>query len=150
MAVRPWQNRFLDINLREGVKITGKGSTDSNYSGTRLNVKTSGKKVGSVNVLDLKTGPSQSDGCISSSEESGTALEVNQSAPSKPKAELYVDNAAEEVNSRPGIGMRSKSNPEERSTRLDKQAKKRLSLPNSGDSFSPTLWMHCISTTVLI
>lgn len=130
MAVRPWENRFVDINLREGVMIRGNGSADSNYNGTRLNVKASGKKVGSVHVSALKTGPSQSEGCNLSPGMPGTALEVNQLATNKP----YADNAAEEVNSRPGISARSQSNPRERSIQSDKQAKKRLSLPNTGDS----------------
>ncbi|OWM69051.1 protein IQ-DOMAIN 1 [Punica granatum] len=130
MAVRPWENRFLDINLREGVMIRENGFAEGNHNGTRPNTKASGKKVVSVNVS--KTGPTQSDGCSSSPGDSGTTLEANQSALNKPKTKPSVDIAAEEINSRPGIASRSKSNPKERSNQSDKQAKKRLSLPNTG------------------
>ncbi|KAK4741929.1 hypothetical protein SAY87_025517 [Trapa incisa] len=128
MAVRPWENRFLDINLREGVTVLEKESAECNYTGTRFNSKVSGKKI---NVSAPKTGSSQSNACSSSLGESGTTLEVNQSAPNKLKTKPSTDTAAE-VSSRPVIGARSQSNPKERSTQSDKQVKKRFSLPNNG------------------
>ncbi|KAF2299838.1 hypothetical protein GH714_004336 [Hevea brasiliensis] len=93
MAVRAWENRFLDINLKDG-----------------------------------KTGPSNSDG----SGTSPSKLEASNTLFAKPKAKPVLEDAAEEANSRPGIAQRSRSNPKERSIQSDKQAKKRLSLPNSG------------------
>lgn len=130
MAVRPWENRFLDINLREDVMIWEKGPSQSYYSGTRPSAKASGKKLVSVNVSAPKKGPPHSDGCSFSPGELGTTLEENPSAHDKLPCD---DNVAEEVRFRPGIGLRSNSNPKERSTQSDKLVKKWLSLSNTGN-----------------
>ncbi|KAK4792550.1 hypothetical protein SAY86_022985 [Trapa natans] len=131
MAVRPWENRFLDINLGEGVKFLEKEPAECDYTVTIANSKASERKI---NALAAKTGSSQSNACSSSLGlgESGTTLEVNHSDPNKLKTKPSADTAAEEVSSRPVIGARSQSNPKERSTQSDKMAKKWFSLPNNG------------------
>ncbi|XP_040993623.1 protein IQ-DOMAIN 1 [Juglans microcarpa x Juglans regia] len=135
MAVRPWENRFLDINLRDGVMVHENGSAEGN-DGITSHLKSAGKKpIASnlhPNLSSQKMGPSHSDGFGSSSSKSAGMQEASDTLPSKPKPKAQMDDPVEEAKSRPGIGLRSHSNPKERSAQPDKQAKKRLSLPNSG------------------
>ena len=56
-------------------------------------------------------------------------LESSDTQPVQPN----VENAVEEANSKPELKSRSHSNPKERKLQADKQAKKRLSLPNNGE-----------------
>ncbi|KAK3408307.1 hypothetical protein EUGRSUZ_J00581 [Eucalyptus grandis] len=133
MAVRPWENRFLDINLKDGVMVREEGS-DEGKNGIRTQIKSAAKKPAVSNLSIQRTGPSQSDGCGSSPNDSTSTPEVTQTVSSKPKPKHVTQNALEEANQRPGVGTRSHSNPKERSTQPDKQAKKRLSLPNNGAS----------------
>uniref|UniRef100_A0A5B6ZJX6 IQ-domain 5 n=1 Tax=Davidia involucrata TaxID=16924 RepID=A0A5B6ZJX6_DAVIN len=138
MAVRPWQNRFLDINLRDGVMTHENGSPDEGKNGTKAQLKSAGKKPISSNLnsslSNQKTGPCNSDGCGSSPSKSASMQEASNTMFTKTKSKPVLEDLAEEATSRPGIGSRSHSNPKERSTLSDKQAKKRLSLPNSGQS----------------
>ncbi|KAA8550150.1 hypothetical protein F0562_001834 [Nyssa sinensis] len=133
MAVRPWENRFLDINLRDGVMIHENGSADGK-NGARAQLKSAGKKPISPNVhsnlSNQKIGPSHSDGCGSSPSKSASMQEASTTLFAKPKSKLALEDLVEEATSRPGIGSRSHSNPKERSSFSDKQSKKRLSLPN--------------------
>lgn len=131
MAVRPWENRFLDINLRDGVMIRENGSTEGK-NGSKTQSKSAGKKPISLNLSNQKMGPSNSDGGSSSPTKSAMFQEASSTVSVKPKSKPILEDLAEEANSRPGVGSRSHSNPKERSTLQDKQAKKRLSLPNSG------------------
>ncbi|XP_044483515.1 protein IQ-DOMAIN 5-like [Mangifera indica] len=131
MAVRPWENRLLDINLKDGVMIHENESAETN-SGSKSQIKSSGKKPFSSNLSIQKTGPSQSDGSSSSPGISAGMLEAFAMQFAKPKSKPLLEDVIEEVNSRPaGIGARSHSNPKERSTQSDKAVKKRLSLPNN-------------------
>ena len=148
MAVRPWENRFLDINLRDGVMVHENGSAEGN-NGTKSHLKSAGKKpIASnlhTNLSSQKMGPSYSDGCGSSPSKSAGMQEASNTLLVKLKPKPHTDDPVEESNSRPGIGLRSHSNPKERSTQPDKQAKKRLSLPNSGE-FSLSLSLSlCVS-----
>ncbi|CAI8616185.1 unnamed protein product [Vicia faba] len=114
MAVRPWENRFLDINTKDGVKVDENDVMDGSSNGIRPQFKPTNAKSNLPNihpsVVSHKTGLSLSDGCESSS--------TSKSA---------------ENNSKSGF-PRSQSNPKERNSQVDKdkQAKKRLSLPNNG------------------
>lgn len=132
MAVRPWENRFLDINLRDGVMVHEDGSAGGK-SGTKPHLKSAGKKPIASNLQPSlsshKMGPSLTDGCGSSPTESAGVLEASSTVAAKLKPK---EDPVGEASSRPGNGLRSRSNPKERSTQPDKQAKKRLSLPNSG------------------
>ncbi|XP_065865310.1 protein IQ-DOMAIN 5 isoform X2 [Euphorbia lathyris] len=134
MAVRPWENRFLDINLRDGVMIRENGTSEGkNVTETQLKPSSKKLAVSSLrsNITTQKTGPSYSDGSSSPSKSAGM-LEASNAHFAKPKPKPVFEDLAEEAISRPGIVQRSHSNPKERSTQHDKQPKKRLSLPNSG------------------
>lgn len=135
MAVRPWENRFLDINLRDGVMIR-ENSSGEGKNGGKAQLKSAGKKPISSNLSNQKTGTSNCDGCSSSPSKSAMLQEATNAVSAKPKSKPILEDLAEEANSKPGLGSRSHSNPKERSTIQDKQAKKRLSLPNSGEIIS--------------
>ncbi|KAJ4826802.1 hypothetical protein Tsubulata_016022 [Turnera subulata] len=136
MAVRPWENRFLDINLRDGVMI--RDETTEGLNGTKAQLKPVGKKpiLSNVqaNLAGQKTGPSHSDGSSSSPSMSAGMLEASNTLFSKPKPKPVLENVVEEPNSKSG---RSHSNPKERVIQPEKLAKKRLSLPNNGGSPGP-------------
>ncbi|XWS71385.1 hypothetical protein CRYUN_Cryun03dG0134000 [Craigia yunnanensis] len=135
MAVRPWENRFIDINLRDGVMIREDGPVEGK-SGANSQIKTAIKKPAAsslnANLSSQKTGPSHSDGSDSPPCKSASVLEAVNALSSKPKSKTNLEDLDEEAGSRPIISSRSHSNPKERSIQSDKQAKKRLSLPNSG------------------
>ncbi|GAV64564.1 IQ domain-containing protein, partial [Cephalotus follicularis] len=129
MAVRPWENRFLDINLKDGVMLSENGTAEPK-NGTRSQIKSAGKKISSSNLTGQKMGPSHSDGGSSSPGKLAGMQEVSNAVFSKSKTKTVLEDFVEKANSIPGIGSKS-SNPKERSTQLDKVTKKRLSLPNS-------------------
>lgn len=136
MAVRPWENRFLDINLRDGVMIREDETAAEVKNGSKSQLKTTAKKAIASDlqptISSQKKGPSHSDGGSSSPSKSAGMLEAPNTLFSKPKPKPVLEDLVEEANSKPAMATRSHSNPKERSTQLDKQAKKRLSLPNSG------------------
>ncbi|KAK8707472.1 hypothetical protein V6N13_058532 [Hibiscus sabdariffa] len=135
MAVRPWENRFLDINLRDGVMICKDGYAEGN-NGTNSQIKPGIKKPAAsnlhTNLSSLRTGPSHSGGSDSPPGKSENVLEAVNALSSKPKSKPVLEDLVEEAGTRPVVTSRSRSNPKERSTKSDKQPKKRLSLPNSG------------------
>lgn len=135
MAVRPWENRFLDINLKDGVMIRENGTAEPK-NGTKPQLKSTSKKPVASNLpsnpSSQKTGPSHSDGGSSSPSKSGGTLEASSTHVAKSKPKPVLENVVEEANSKPGSVPRSRSNPKERATKADNQAKKRLSLPNTG------------------
>ncbi|XP_058086896.1 protein IQ-DOMAIN 5 [Magnolia sinica] len=132
MAVRPWENRFVDINIRDGVTVRENGSAEGKNS-TKTQFKSTGKRpVVHSNISNQKAAPSHSDGSGSSSAKSTSMQAASSSLSGKPKPKTPPEESAEEANSKPGISSRSCSNPKERPTQTDNQAKKRLSLPSSG------------------
>ncbi|KAE9616785.1 putative IQ motif, EF-hand binding protein [Lupinus albus] len=135
MAVRPWENRFLDINTRDGVMGDEDGAMEGKH-GIKpqfRSAKTEPIPLNNYpNLASQKAGPSLSDGCDSSPNKSAGFVDSSNTQYVKPKPNADVQNPVEEANLRPEIRSRSHSNPKERTTRLDKQAKKRLSLPNNG------------------
>lgn len=136
MAVRPWENRFLDINLRDGVMIREDETAAEVRNGSKSQLKTTAKKAIASDlqstISSQKKGPSHSDGGSSSPSKSAGMLEAPNTLFSKPKPKPVLEDLVEEAISKPAMATRSHSNPKERTTQLDKQAKKRLSLPNSG------------------
>ncbi|KAH6831977.1 IQ-domain 5 [Perilla frutescens var. hirtella] len=145
MAVRPWENRFLDINLKDGVKIRDDEPADLknpsaiqfNSTGKRPTLNIANGKVPSrsgnnTNVSNEKRAASNSDGCSSSPNKSVNVQETPGSLSSSAVPKPVVEDLVEEATSRLKVGSRSQSNPKERSTLTDKQGKKRLSLPSSG------------------
>ncbi|XP_009785649.1 protein IQ-DOMAIN 5 [Nicotiana tabacum] len=147
MAVRPWENRFLDINVRDGVLPPENGSADPK-NGIKNQAKSAGKKPATANLANERAGPSHSssnsksnektaaslsDGCSSSSPNvSASTQETPAALVNKSKSKPNLEDLVEEASSRPALGSRSHSNPKERSTPSDKQGKHRLSLPSSG------------------
>ncbi|KAH8499367.1 hypothetical protein H0E87_018044 [Populus deltoides] len=136
MAVRPWENRFLDINLRDGVMIREDETAAEVKNGSKSQLKTTAKKAIASDlqstISSQKKGPSHPDGGSSSPSKSAGMLEAPNTLFSKPKPKPVLEDLVEEANSKPAMATRSHSNPKERTTQLDKQTKKRLSLPNSG------------------
>ncbi|KAH0713093.1 hypothetical protein KY289_009052 [Solanum tuberosum] len=145
MAVRPWENRFLDLNVRDGVMPNENESVDP-INGIKNQVKFAGKKPTATLVND-RVGPSHSssnsksnekaavslsDGCSSSPNVSASTQETPAALVNKPKSKPNLEDLVEEASSKPALGSRSHSNPKERSTPSDKQGKQRLSLPGSG------------------
>lgn len=145
MAVRPWENRFLDLNVRDGVMPNENESADP-INGIKNQVKFAGKKPTATLVND-RVGPSHSssnsksnekaavslsDGCSSSPNVSASTQETPAALVNKPKSKPNLEDLVEEASSKPALGSRSHSNPKERSTPSDKQGKQRLSLPGSG------------------
>ncbi|XP_047972426.1 protein IQ-DOMAIN 5-like [Salvia hispanica] len=139
MAVRPWENRFLDINLKDGVNISEDGPADmKNAAATQFN--STGKKLAngkdhsrsSNNTIfsNEKRAASNSEGCSSSPNKSLNVQETAVSLSSAPKT--VVEDLVEEATSSHKVVSRSHSNPKERLTHTDRQGKKRLSLPASG------------------
>ncbi|PPD74459.1 hypothetical protein GOBAR_DD28607 [Gossypium barbadense] len=135
MAVRPWENRFLDINLRDGVKIR-EDSPAEGKNGASSQIKPAMRKPAAsslhANLSNKKTGPSHFDGSDSPPGKSACVLEAVNAPSSKPKSKPNHEDSVEEADSRPVISSRSHSNPKERLTQSDKQAKRRLSMPNTG------------------
>ena len=139
MAVRPWENRFLDINLKDGVMVHENGLPEGK-KGTKAQNKPPGKiSVSNLhsNVQTQKSGQSHSEGSGSSSGQSVNQLASSAMPSVKGKSKPSFEEVPGEAISRPsGVGTRSYSNPKERPSQLDSQAKKRLSLPSSGESTS--------------
>ncbi|XAR60205.1 hypothetical protein NMG60_11033467 [Bertholletia excelsa] len=137
MAVRPWENRFLDINLKDGVKVQENGSAEGK-NGTKNLLKSAGKKPISSNqqasLLNHKVGPSHSNGCSTSPNKCTSAQDGTPTQFTKLKLKPSLEDLVEEASLKPVIGSRSHSNPKERATLPDKQAKKRLSLPNNAQN----------------
>ncbi|KAE8674913.1 protein IQ-DOMAIN 1-like isoform X8 [Hibiscus syriacus] len=132
MAVRPWENRFLDINLRDGVMICKDGSSEGN-NGANSQIKPAILLPAASNLrANLKTGPSYSGGSDSSPGKSANVLETVNALSSKPISKPVLEDLVEEAGTIHTITSRSRSNPNERTLKSDKQPKKRLSLPNSG------------------
>ncbi|RDX93690.1 Protein IQ-DOMAIN 1, partial [Mucuna pruriens] len=146
MAVRPWENRFVDINLRDGVTVHENGAKDG-QNGTTHQLRPANKLFSSDThpyPVSQRTGPILSNGCDSSPTPSKSTglLESSDTQPVKPNSKANV----EEADSKPGIESRSHSNPKERASQADKQAKKRLSLPNNGGGPGSHTAKHPIGT----
>ncbi|XP_074572869.1 protein IQ-DOMAIN 5-like isoform X1 [Curcuma longa] len=136
MAVRPWENRFLDINLKDEVKLNGNGAAEGKaaVSTTKTPSKATGRKPISSfqsNSLNHKTIPSMSEGSGSSSTRSASLMTSSSLRSGMPKQKTPEEAYGEATSRVSAIGSRSYSNPKERTSQLESQAK-RLSLPNSG------------------
>lgn len=134
MAVRPWENRFLDINLKDGVKIVG--SEDAEGTNETKTLPKSGRKPVSANLPAQKSAPSNSDG--SSPSKSASTQGASNLMSAKLKSKQIREDPVEEANSKPGGGSRSRSNPKERMIVQDAKTQKRLSLPNNGNQGAQT------------
>ncbi|KAG4961119.1 hypothetical protein JHK87_037752 [Glycine soja] len=150
MAVRPWENRFVDINMKDGVTVHEDGTKDDKNE-TPPQLSSAYKKPFSSNthpnLTSQGTGPTISDGCDSSSSMPAGLPESSNTHPVKPTSKANAENTVGEFNSKPRIGSRSLSNPKERTSQADKQAKKRLSLPNNRAGAGSQIVKHPVSIT---
>ncbi|KAF8397993.1 hypothetical protein HHK36_016919 [Tetracentron sinense] len=151
MAVRPWENRFLDNHLRDEVMISENGSAERK-NGTKTKFQSARKKPISSNLhsnfSNHKNAASRSDGSGSSSSKSASILVAPNTESGKQNPKLSKEDPYEEANSRPsGIGPRSYSNPKERSIQLGSGAKKRLSLPNTNSGLRAQMATNPSRTT---
>ncbi|MCL7049184.1 hypothetical protein MKW94_016702 [Papaver nudicaule] len=127
MAVRPWENRFLEINSKEGENGSSKDMTSTKTkSFTTVNRKASSP----LNSSNKNLCASHSDGTGSSSGRSVSVSATVGTPPGLSKPNLSSVDPIEETKTR--LVARSYSNPKERPKQHDKQTSKRLSLPNSG------------------
>ncbi|KAK4482748.1 hypothetical protein RD792_009915, partial [Penstemon davidsonii] len=133
MAVRPWENRFLDINLKDGVKILEDEQVDAKTPPTTQLNSTSKKPTS--NLPNGKMGPPRSSNNSNLSNEKRASGGCS-SSPNNPRSKSVLDDSVEDAISKPNVGPRSHSNPKERSTLVNKQGKKRLSLPSNGQNLS--------------
>ncbi|KAG2317415.1 hypothetical protein Bca52824_020537 [Brassica carinata] len=129
MAVRPWENRFLDSYLIEDAKL-GENNMEQSENVHKTQMKSASKMQNTSNLVSgvssqKATGPSLSD-VDSSSPGISSSMPVVVSKASSKKDHLSV-----EVNSRPVAGSRSHRSLKERSRKPDRSSKERLSLPNS-------------------
>lgn len=133
MAVRPWENRFLDINQQDETAVDTALGEGKNGMMKKLSAKKAIPLNPDSNTASEKLVLSHSDGCDSSPTRSSGMQETSATSFTKGKAKPIFEDLVKEVSSRPGVGSRSHSNPKERSSLLDKQATKRQSLPNYGE-----------------
>ncbi|KAL8496267.1 hypothetical protein ACS0TY_020107 [Phlomoides rotata] len=140
MAVRPWENRFSDSNFNEGMKIlenesigpknaplisTGKKSISNTGKGKSVT-----RSRNNVNSSHEKRDAPYSDGCSPSPSKSAYSQTTPTTlASSRMSSKPVVKDPVKAATSSPSVGLRSLSNPKERSTQSDKQGNKRLSLP---------------------
>ncbi|KAL9272766.1 IQ-DOMAIN 5-like protein [Drosera capensis] len=138
MAVRPWENRFLDINLNDGVRIHEYGATDEEIRTetlTKSAVRKSQSADAYTNLQAQMAVPSNSDG--SSPRKSANTQKASVALPlsaAKPKVKHAHGKPAEETNLRQAVESRSRSNPKERASPREKQPNKRHSLPSNGNN----------------
>ncbi|ONK67281.1 uncharacterized protein A4U43_C06F18510 [Asparagus officinalis] len=121
MAARPWENRFLDTYVKDGMTTSENESAEGKVGIKPQIISTVKKPISAIpsNISNHRRGPSQSEGSGSSS------------GKSKPKASY--EEATGEATSKPsGIGPRSDSLPKERPAQINSQPKKRLSLQGNG------------------
>ncbi|KAI0527088.1 hypothetical protein KFK09_002686 [Dendrobium nobile] len=133
MAVRPWENRFLDINLKDGVMINENEAVEGK-PGIKSVVKPSGRKpISSLhsNSSNQKTALFPSD--VSSSNRAVKMADASTLPSEKAKLKISAEEVLGESSSRPyGLVSRSNSTPKERNPQFDSQDRKRLSLPPNG------------------
>ncbi|CAN6476312.1 unnamed protein product [Victoria cruziana] len=136
MAVRPWENRFLNINFKDGVLVEENGSVEASNN-TKVPLKVSGKKPSSQTNLGQKAHPTKSDGF--SSDKSAVAPVVTNMLKGKLKPILSPERPIEEADSSRVPDFRSLSNPRERPRQASLgSAKKRFSLPSNGSGARTT------------
>ncbi|KAJ0937844.1 hypothetical protein HanRHA438_Chr03g0146451 [Helianthus annuus] len=120
MAVRPWENRSLDINRRDEIKIQEKGYAKQEQLHHIKNPLFVTSNRQSEFPME-KIGQSQFDGVDSFPVKSTSMLESPDMVCVNPKSNSFVD-SVNEPSLRPRVGSRLHSN----------QGKKQSSLPSSG------------------
>jgi DNA-binding transcriptional regulator of glucitol operon len=137
MAVRPWENRLLDSNAKEGVLISdGRQAEDDKAKALNKPKKRVAVSTVQSNGTHQNEGTSHkkshSDASGSSPGKSASVQAPTSLESSKMKAK-QSDVISDEVSSQPSnLPSRSTSNPKERPEQMKVPVKKRLSLPNNG------------------
>ncbi|XP_047316674.1 protein IQ-DOMAIN 5-like [Impatiens glandulifera] len=140
MAVRPWENRFLEMNMKDGVKLNESvESAQSKNIGIKSTMRSAGKKPVQIDFSNHKIGSSPPDCSTPSPKMSTNILDIASHISSKLKNNPNVKDADQETGQKLNIVSRSHSNPKERSLVSDSKqlAKKRFSLPNAGQGRVP-------------
>ncbi|XP_075484529.1 protein IQ-DOMAIN 5-like isoform X2 [Primulina tabacum] len=150
MAVRPWENRFLNINIKEGGNTSDDDLADAkNMLTTRSNSSNKklisdmgngkpGTRISNNSNFSHEKRASHSNGCSSSQNKPASMLQKPVLFSSSKSCKAVLEDIVEEASSRPNVGFRSQSNPKERSSLNKKQGNKRLSLPAGGNMARPT------------
>lgn len=146
MAVRPWENRFLDTSLKDGMKVCDDvpieannapapqlKSTSKKPTSNIANGKTAPRSGNNSNLSNEKRATYHSDGSSTTTDKLANVQETSDTnLPGMgPKA---IAEEPEEAISKRKVVARSHSNPKERS--IPAEGKKRLSLPGTGQSLS--------------
>ncbi|KAL0459992.1 UNVERIFIED_CONTAM: protein IQ-DOMAIN 1 [Sesamum latifolium] len=145
MAVRPWENCLLDIDLLDEI---GAGETECadvqdvpptqsistgkrSMSNTR-NGKMAPRSSNNSNISNGKRAASRSEGCSSAPNKSSNVQATPTTLVSNRSSKPVPRNLDGEAASTTKLGPRSRSTPKQRSALEDKPGNKRLSLPGNG------------------
>lgn len=157
MAARPWENRLIDSNARDSV--TAGDDDDKPAEEGKAKAPDLSKPKGKAPVLASQSNGSRQEKAAdhekSHSDVSGCGSSSGRSADVQPtvslessKVEVKVkapQEVADEASSGPSNpASRSASNPKERPARTDAPARKRLSLPNNGNSSGLPVYISAI------
>lgn len=131
MAVRPWENRFLETNPKDGVPIQENGSAEGKNN-TKTPLRSGSKKALNLNSdLPSKNNPASHIEGSGTLNNKSTNMLATPSTLLKPKPP--IEDPVDDSNLRlSGSGPRYYSNSNEKPLQRDTLARKRLSLPNNG------------------
>ncbi|XP_074268100.1 protein IQ-DOMAIN 5-like [Silene latifolia] len=120
MVVRPWENRFLDINLKDGLEFLDMGVDEEMVETNRQPTFT--KKSFPSNSSTKNLVSSSSDG--STLNKSASTEDAPNKASTKTKFKQICNESIEEVNSKPPVDVRFHSKPKERATIQNTKSRK--------------------------
>ncbi|KAL0417543.1 UNVERIFIED_CONTAM: protein IQ-DOMAIN 1 [Sesamum radiatum] len=145
MAVRPWENCTLDIDLvdeigageTESADVQDVSATQSISAGKRSMSNTRNGKMAprarnNSSISNGKRAASRSEGCSSAPNKSPNVQATPTTLVSSRSSKAVSKNLVGEAASMAKLGPRSHSTPKQRSALEDKPGNKRLSLPGSG------------------
>ncbi|KAK4409128.1 protein IQ-DOMAIN 1 [Sesamum angolense] len=145
MAVRPWENCSLDIDLvdeigageTESADVQDASATQSISAGKRSMSNTRNGKMAprarnNSSISNGKRAASRSEGCSSAPNKSPNVQATPTTLVSSRSSKAVSKNLVGEAASTAKLGPRSHSTPKQRSALEDKPGNKRLSLPGSG------------------
>ncbi|KAK4440552.1 protein IQ-DOMAIN 1 [Sesamum alatum] len=140
MAVRPWENCLLDIDLLDeaesadvqDVPATQTISTGKRSMSNTRNGKMAPRSSNNPNISNGKRAASHSEGCSSAPNKSPNVRATPTTLVSSRSSKPISANLVGEATSTAKLGPRSRSTPKQRSALEDKPGNKRLSLPGNG------------------
>jgi hypothetical protein len=128
MAIRPWESRFLGTCAADGIAM-GSESMNADRNATQTPYRKHVKRHTSnhhSNLMNQKA-------CLSYIEGGGSMLNWSSGSVSvKSRLKLLPKEGSDEAQSCPRFGVRSSSNPKERTGHFNCPVNKRLSLPAVG------------------